>query len=500
MWSADASRRIGSRIVIEGELELQTPAHLGNGDGDDLTDMPLLVAPHDAKRPLLTGASIAGAIRSALREYEHGYGQPASKESASVRLFGGLNSDPEGEQSPLVVDDAYGKEGTYGIETRDEVNISRQSRTAADKKKFDRELWQAGTIFPLRFELLICDSGDPTYPSMLKHALATALARFDDSSITIGARKRRGYGRVRPKLETWRVTTFNFTKSEGLKGLISWLAFELDDSIKTNLEASPTIEPYEKWRASLSHSSAPLLDARRYFEMRATFNLNGSLLIRSGGGKGDTGPDVEHLRARQTNASIEPILSGTSLGGVLRARAAKIANTIGKKQPDKANALINGMFGVEMKNGVEPRASRIIVEENIVERPPDSPDLVQSRVGIDRFTAGARETALFNEQPLFGDDKTNVKVNVGLRNPQCGEIGMLLLLLKDLWTGDLPLGGESSVGRGRLIGASAELTHRFDGKTLTWKLDHAGDELSITGGDQASLEMYVAALNTHLES
>ena len=29
------------------------------------------------------------------------------------------------------------------------------------------------------------------------------------------------------------------------------------------------------------------------------------------------------------------------------------------------------------------------------------------------------------------------------------QAGLLLLVLKDLWSGDLPLGGESSVGRGR---------------------------------------------------
>ncbi len=36
-------------------------------------------------------------------------------------------------------------------------------------------------------------------------------------------------------------------------------------------------------------------------------------------------------------------------------------------------------------------------------------------------------------------------------------MGLLLLVLKDLWTEDLPLGGESSVGRGRLRGQKATL-------------------------------------------
>src|SRR5579875_3591029 len=39
-----------------------------------------------------------------------------------------------------------------------------------------------------------------------------------------------------------------------------------------------------------------------------------------------------------------------------------------------------------------------------------------------------------------------------LRNPQDGEIGFVLLLIKDLLTGDLPVGGTASVGRGAFTG------------------------------------------------
>ncbi len=72
-WSGDVSRKIVRRIVVEGDLVLQTPAHFGNGDGDDLVDMPLLTDPLDEKTPLLTGASIAGALRGYLHEREHGF-------------------------------------------------------------------------------------------------------------------------------------------------------------------------------------------------------------------------------------------------------------------------------------------------------------------------------------------------------------------------------------------------------------------------------------------
>src|SRR5438128_9266254 len=131
-WSGNQSRKIIKRVVVEGDLKLQTPAHLGNGDGDDLTDMPLLLDPFDEAqgkaRPLLTGASIAGALRSYLREREHNYRQSVNRTSNSLLLFGSLKDMDDGEQSSLIVDDALGKD--YGIELRDGVQLDGCTRTA----------------------------------------------------------------------------------------------------------------------------------------------------------------------------------------------------------------------------------------------------------------------------------------------------------------------------------------------------------------------------------
>lgn len=126
-------------------------------------------------------------------------------------------------------------------------------------------------------------------------------------------------------------------------------------------------------------------------------------------------------------------------------------------------------------------------------------DLVQNRVSIDRFTGGARDMALFNQQPAFGDNDTTVMVDLRLVNPKSYEIGLLLLLLKDFWTGDLPVGGESSVGRGRLKGKEATLTYQSDDTPLQWKIAANGKGVSITGDDRAALEGYVTALNACLK-
>src|SRR5207244_1964323 len=79
----EPSRAVVERIFIGGRLELETPAHFGNGDAEGTTDMPLLYDAVEDGRPLLTGASVAGALRNYLRECEHGYGWTENRRAAS---------------------------------------------------------------------------------------------------------------------------------------------------------------------------------------------------------------------------------------------------------------------------------------------------------------------------------------------------------------------------------------------------------------------------------
>src|SRR5690348_13398194 len=107
-------RSISERWVITGKLELTSPAHLGNGEADAFTDMPILLNEVDG-RPLLPGTSVAGALRNYLRELQTGFGKPSplSKDETerkllATALFGGYRGDDDGAQSPVVVHDAIG--------------------------------------------------------------------------------------------------------------------------------------------------------------------------------------------------------------------------------------------------------------------------------------------------------------------------------------------------------------------------------------------------------
>ena len=534
------SREIIERIIVECDLILLTPTSLGNGDTEGLTDMSLLLDEVD-KTALLTGTSIAGALRNYLRECEKGFGQAEKSNSICRKLFG--YHEENDAQSCLIIDDARsvdesGKPKLPTTELRDGVRIEGKTRTAyVDKhgkgSKFDLELLEAGTIFRLRFELLISEDRNE-----LVSAFATALQGFEKregsegGEIHLGARKRRGYGEC--KVENWRVKFFDLKTREGL---IDWLkngANELPKGTEQTIS--------QAFLQALSAS--PIQDQREYFEMKACFALDGSMLIRSGSrleNVDDKGqPDTVHLRSKHKDKGKVPIVSGTSLAGVLRHRAVKICNTISAN--GNGEKFVEKIFGVDMKKLEErnrdnntknqPFASRLEVKETFIE---NTNDLVQTRVKIDRFTGGAYEGALFDASPVFAKDgREAVELSLKLRSVRLikddgkpetdeekksrtdAEIGLLLLLLKDLWTSDLAIGGESSIGRGRLKGLGAKLDYRSreDGKS-SWSVKLKGNaddtskvEVTEFSGNigreksevYSSLDGFVDALNKDCET
>ena len=479
-------RQIIRRIVVKGILTLTTPTCLSNGDTDSPVNIALL-QDSISNHALLTGASIAGALRNYLREYEYGYGTKesdpeAEKSSLAIALFGGMRQDDDGEQSPLIVHDAVSNKPP-DVELRDGVSIDGTTGTVLVNKddegeiiggaKYDLALLAAGTEFPLYFELLVDQAADE---QKLKAALAIALSGLEQQEIGLGMKKRRGFGRCQVK--AWDVWQFNLQENSDR---LAWLTF--GRSWAENYASSP-----QQGSIAQGLNITPTqVDKRLFFKIEARMKLDSSLLIRSGQAEDKRAPDVVHLRSWR-NGQLEPVLSGTSLAGVLRHRANRIINTI-RGAADSANILlVDRLFGFVDESQKKAASSRLIVHESVVE---DGADLIQNRIAIDRFTGSAYHGALIDEQPVWGIDSTFVNLEMMLRSPSESEIGLVLLLLKDLWTGDLPVGGEVSIGRGRLCGDRAILTHRTNGQTTEWKLTKEGQPEQ---GDATDLQNFIDAL------
>lgn len=452
------SRQIIERIVVESTLKLLTPTSLSNGDADGLTDISL-IKDEVSGNALLTGTSVCGALRNYLREFENGF-NTADESEIAVKLFG--SHEDEGSQSLLIIDDAISSEKPK-TELRDGVRIDGKTRTAyvdehGKGSKFDLELLEAGIEFPLRFELLICEqrrnkeetaeevkANTDKFKQELVTALATALLGFELGEINLGGRKRRGYGEC--KVDGWKVKTYKLTEENG-KHLLDWL--RNNNNPLDGISEKPILTALDV---------SPNADIRTYFELDAWFAIDGSILIRSGSklpNVSDKGqPDTVHLRSKRNRVDAS-IISGTSLAGVLRHRAFKIINTLSDEKV--AQIFTEKMFGDDDPKKKDKSASRLEVSETVIK---NTNDLVHTRVKIDRFTGGAFDSALFDAAPVFSDgEQEAVNLKLRLRNAQPCEIGLILLLLKDLWTSDLAVGGESSIGRGRLKGKSACMNYK----------------------------------------
>lgn len=107
---------------------------------------------------------------------------------------------------------------------------------------------------------------------------------------------------------------------------------------------------------------------------------------------------------------------------------------------------------------------------------------LQQRIKIDRFTGGVIKGALFDSMPLWNSENGKaVQIKMSISEYKEWELGLLLLILKDLWSADLPIGGEKSIGRGVLKGVVAKI--KWDSKEL--QLEEKNNELVFSNKELA---------------
>jgi CRISPR/Cas system CSM-associated protein Csm3 (group 7 of RAMP superfamily) len=443
-----------ARWAITARLELVTAAHLG-GESDSTADMAV-IRDRVTGRPLLTGASLGGAMRNYLTDRLDGYLANES-DPRVARLFGArrpvgtATHDDEGSQSPLVVFDALGDLAGGPTEIRDGVAINAASGTAEDHKKFDFEVLPAETLFNIRVELLILARDDEQEQLS---SLVCTLDGLAQGEITLGARRSRGLGRLRAT--SWNTRRYDLSNPEG------WLDW-LTTSAGAPLPGRPGPDAADNpagacQRAHQALSVVPIPPNENCVTIAVTAYLRGEILVRSPATIADA-PDVSHL-----TSGGRSVIPGTSVAGALRHRALRIVRAVGG-DTERTAALVDALFGPAVPTGGSSRrnnaarASRLRVTEDAIS---GGTRVRSSRIRIDRVTQGVTSTALFDEEP---HTRGRLQITLELRNPEKGEVGLLLLLLKDLLAGDLPLGGSASVGRGVLHGQA--VLSRPGGTTVT---------------------------------
>lgn len=488
---------MNNTLIITGTLKTRTALHIGAGKGT--TEFDALLRRTAAGEPFIPGSALAGALRALATRLAPrlgskicALGPTSSKKPCGCmvcHLFGDVNPQEEdteekgGRASRLWIYDAVLKTAN-STWVRDGVGIDRASGAAARQGavKFDLEVLPAQAKFDLHIELEDANEQD-------RCLLAAVLAEWQAGRSTVGGRVARGLGAA--ALEELQV------QAQDLNNAAALMSF-LRDEPQAGLKAARKDhqEWLRGWLSEARQSVVPVSDApnqldvtRSWLELEFTLQATGPLLVNDPTQAGRAGFDHAPL------VEGRPVLPGSSLRGVLRSHAERIARTLATEHAENGDvfrstcpacnpvarprdkeslsleccdALLqrrekaNAEFPRDPDREVDaehelclacqlfgsPRlGSRLIVEDAPLQTGTEPVYKVQDFLAIDRFTGGGKDGAKFDAAALW---RPTFTARLRLENPRDWELGWLALTLRDLAEGWLTVGFGAAKGFGQV--------------------------------------------------
>lgn len=441
------------QIKVEGILELQSPLRIGAGDLEGSAPVDVQVLKNDDEQPFIPGTSLAGVLRSDMKKLVH-------TGSGSVdELFGHISREGTDDvQSAVAIDDILLENAEIAI--RDGVSIDPYTGIAKSKAKYDYEVVERGAKGPFTMLITIRRyfvDAVPQWQSLIDELVGHLCHGFRVGSMTA-----KGFGKAVIKKST--IQTYDFSD---FKDICHWLKREAPEHVKKG-------------------KGKKIIPANT-LTIRADFFLKTSLLIRS---SEITDKDIQsRIHAVPLKSKGTYLIPGTSVKGVLRHQAGRILRTMGKPEN-----LLDDLMGFTNDSDTKGKKSRFLTDEIYLQ--DDTVKAVkQTRNAIDKITGNTMDSRLFTEKVLYPQKGKETSLTMTYAITDCHdawEIGLALFLLKDLWTGQVALGGDKAVGRGYLQGIRADISYRNDQNVeSTWHIIQPG---KVDNGDAAALEQYAQAL------
>ncbi len=476
-----SSNKIKGKIVVKGQIECLAPVHIGCGRAE-YSDMDII---RDSEgNVFIPAAGFVGVLRHAFHAQFH----EQIERNPSLRNFWGYTGKDDGQQSALCCSDLMLIESASAeVVTRDGICIDNTKGIVKNKGKFDFELLERGSRFQLQMEFTFREHDE----AFVKQTARTIYDLLASEQLQIGAKTNNGFGRIGLVEQTAQIHLFDFSHKTHVR---HWLTERFADE---TLVSPETLRKLFYWQ-------------KKRFRIKATLLLKNSLLVRSYAGESKM-PDASQLKS-----GTDWVIPGASLKGAIRARAERIANTILDEK--KAQEIMRELFGYvieefkKAKSGDDQTRSatdensnekadlkkavkgRIKVQEMILPSNAFKEEL-QTRIRVDRFTGGVIEGGLFDSMPVFApaEDKA-LELLIEIENydhrKDKDKAGLLLLVLKDLWSGDLAVGGEKNIGRGVLQGVRTEIDWGEEEKIIL-----EGDLSSLSENEKEKLQGFVVALS-----
>jgi len=467
--------KIKSKILVKGVVENISPIIIGKGKSEGWVDIEVI---KDEKGNFyIPGTSFKGALRHFIQENFNILNKDldkffGSQESQAIAIFDDLvpkKPTATEKRDGVAIDLSPSKEDDIEpvttTEIRDGVAIDYKTNIAKEGAKYDYEVVPAGYSFDLSIEINIYDdlNEKDVYRMLatINHVLKNENKRF-----CLGAMTTKGFGVVKLKNQE----DLKAYKFEPISELSSnpWIKYLLKKSLPEEFNFSD-YSPYD-------------YKSNNYFSISASFRIKNSLIIGSSPSVDDEADKVP------LKSNGKWVLPGTSVKGAIRSRAERIINTLG----GNGQELLKNTFGwADTNNSGEKTKikSRLKIHETILK---DVTEKLKHGIKIDRFTGGTIDSALFSTVLLWSKGEDSVHIRMELKNAEDWEKGLLLLILKDLFISDLPIGGDKARGAGVLKGKSAEID---DNGTI-----YIIKENMLISGEKEKLEKYIIALNEKVKS
>lgn len=459
------------KVIFKVPVELKSPLRIGCGYDDGITD--LLVLKSADGRPLVPATSLAGVLRQQIRELYD--------ERLANLCFGQIDDSKkakaENGQSRIYVDDLILDIAGEGYLHRDGVAIDDYTGIGIDGAKFDYEAVDRGASGTLQMEITLraadIEEAQALDSRVFRHPDAAdfwddfnkTLADILYTGIHVGSLTAKGFGLLTSASEEVPFYTFDFYKAGEF---YKWLDY-LDAGQQTDYQLPDSSASYRPERVQYPEDT---------LVMDLQFGLKSSLLVRDYNAGGQSDSSVISVQMKNHDDFVIP---GTTIKGVIRHRAQHLLRQI---FPDSEHSqdFINHLMGYANESKGVGQQSHLMVHEAYI---PSSQVRLhkQTRNRIDRLTGGTIEGALFSEAPIWRNKDFSAPVHFKWRVKKCQdrEAGLLFLVMRDLWMGNVPIGGGAAIGRGVLQGQRCHLQFK------QWDIVLEGDgkqALSIQGMQQ----------------
>lgn len=449
--SVKSCNKICGRLCVEMTGRLASPLSIGSGEQEHTDADVVFNAMGD---PYIPGSSLAGALRE--------YANAVRGEVETNQLFGtpenGVPGSRDDRQSRIFMYDAAIKQAETGI--RDGVKLN-ERKTASHMGKYELQFVEQDAAVTLRMEIIereeyikkseeiqeIWDN-DLLWIRLWRHG-------FNEGELRLGAKSHRGYGKI--EIEHIGIKKFDMRNKTSY---LEWLDWDWEKNSFESLESDEnwTDSAYLKEGYSLEHC------------MEVPLQITGTLLVRTYNTAFTRTADIPDYGQMTVGGKGErATIPGSSWAGTFRSHIAKITKEIGQLPSwEAAQKKLEPLFGTwtdAREKDHDLCASRIIFEETVVE---GGHELPTARIAVDRFIGGTVQGALYEEIPWTGGKiRLRIRWKKGGRELTDKAVGgMLLWAIKDLQSGLLAIGGETSVGRGILEPQEENANILLDGEPL----------------------------------